>query len=69
MFQSDKFGSFTKITTSLSRRNEVISCMPLNLSSLSDQTLQCFVQSKLWRYKLGRIFFASLLSPIKTFGD
>ncbi|KAJ5895675.1 hypothetical protein N7495_007366 [Penicillium taxi] len=51
MLRSKKFRSFTKITTTLSRRNAV-----------------CFVQSKLWRFKLDRIFFANLLSHIKEFG-
>ncbi|KAI9924238.1 hypothetical protein MW887_007188 [Aspergillus wentii] len=35
---------------------------------LSRRNAVCFVQSKLWRYKLDRVFFASLLSPIKDFG-
>ncbi|CAG7934485.1 unnamed protein product [Penicillium olsonii] len=46
----------------------VVGLSRLVSSFQSDEILQCFVQSKLWRYKLDRIFFASLLSPIKTFG-
>ncbi|GFG15658.1 isotrichodermin C-15 hydroxylase, partial [Aspergillus udagawae] len=29
----------------------------------------CFAQSMLWRYKLDRIFFATLIGPIKDFGS
>lgn len=69
MLQSDKFRSFTKITTTLSRRNAVVGFHTVNGSLYwTNMIPQCFVQPKLWRYKLDRIFFASLLSPIKSFG-
>ncbi|KAJ5350628.1 hypothetical protein N7541_008355 [Penicillium brevicompactum] len=69
MLQSDKFRSFTKITTTLSRRNAVVGSHMMNGPlHWTNMIPQCFVQPKLWRYKLDRIFFASLLSPIKSFG-
>lgn len=69
MLQSDKFRSFTKITTTLSRRSAVVGILGINISFNETNIIaQCIVQPRLWRYKLDRIFFAGLFSPIKTFG-
>lgn len=75
MLKSDRYRYVPKLTRRLARRNATVSYTSsgtrtqyLGTNSQITSTIQCMTQSKLWRYKLDRLFFAGFLKALRDFG-